>query len=507
MARLRSVLRRPVVAVLLITALAGVLRFMHLGHPPTFVFDEVYYPKVACLYVGLPDETCKIDSSDERYWREHEWDVGSWVHPPLGKWQIALGIKAFGMDGFGWRSATALIGTLTVTLLAIIAQVLWRSVVWTYTAGLLLATEHLSVVMSRTALLDAHLTFWVLAALLFLLLDRRWLERRQVLVDAASTSDAEGDPAPAAAVYSPLWRPWRFACGAAGGAAIAVKWSGAMILVAVVLLTLIWETARRHVGERRWPAAFGRAVARESLGAMLALLIVPVAIFMLTWVPWLHHFDWDMGKWAHTQAESYDFHFTDGIEELEKDPETGEMTPSHPYYARPLGWLVLARPTSFYYQDYGPQMQQILGIGNPALFWGSLLAVPYLLFAWRRTRDWRAGFIAVPFLVQFLPWLRVSRPTFFFYVLPLVPLMVLAVTFLLRHLSDATLVVREPGGVVARNPETGEPAVSTAFVYRPFVWIYVIAAVAMFAWFWPILTAGQISDLRYPTIVWFPGWI
>jgi hypothetical protein len=29
----------------------------------------------------------------------------------------------------------------------------------------------------------------------------------------------------------------------------------------------------------------------------------------------------------------------------------------------------------------------------------------------------------------------------------------------------------------------------------------------VFIWFWPILTAGLISDLRYPTIVWFPGWI
>ena len=168
---------------------------------------------------------------------------------------------------------------------------------------------------------------------------------------------------------------------------------------------------------------------------------------------------------------------------------------------------MILRPTSFYFEDFGPQMEQVLGIGNPAVFWGALLAIPYLLFAWRRTRDWRAGFIAVPFLVGFAPWLLVSRPTFFFYVLPLVPSMVLAVTYLLRQLSDATLVVRGADGQVAIDPETGGLAVSTAYVYRPFVWIYLIAAVAMFVWFWPVLTAGRISDLRWPTIVWFPGWI
>ena len=85
--------------------------------------------------------------------------------------------------------------------------------------------------------------------------------------------------------------------------------------------------------------------------------------------------------------------------------------------------------------------------------------------------------------------------------------MVLAVTYLLRQLSDATLVVRGTDGQIAIDPETGGLAVSTAYVYRPFVWIYLIAAVAMFVWFWPVLTAGRISDLRWPTIVWFPGWI
>lgn len=502
-------LKQPVVAILLITAVAGVIRFVHLSHPDSFVFDEVYYPKAGCILLGWSDETCRITEGGERYWRERQWDVGSWVHPPLGKWQIAMGIKAFGMDPFGWRFSTALIGTLTVTLLAIMAQVLWRSVTWTYVAGLLLATEHLSVVMSRTALLDAHLTFWVVAALLFLLLDRRWLARRQAALDegAVVADGALEGPVEAAPIYSPLWRPWRFASGIALGAAISVKWSGASTLAAVVLLTLLWETTRRRHDGTGWGGAMGRALARESLGVLLALLLVPAAIFMITWLPWLHHFDWDVAKWANTQAQTYRFHFQGGIDEFEEDPDTGEMTPTHPYYARPLGWLVIARPTSFYFHDEGPEMEQVLGIGNPAVFWGSLLAMPYLLVAWRRTRDWRAGFIVVPFLVEFAAWLRVSRPTFFFYVLPLVPSMVLAVTYLLRQLSDATLVVRERDGAVAVDPETGAPAVSTAYVYRPFVWIYLIAAVAMFIWFWPVLTAGRISDLRWPTIVWFPGWI
>jgi hypothetical protein len=69
--------------------------------------------------------------------------------------------------------------------------------------------------------------------------------------------------------------------------------------------------------------------------------------------------------------------------------------------------------------------------------------------------------------------------------------------------------VREPDtGEVALHPATGEPAISTAHVYRPFIWAFIIIpAVAVFAWFWPILTAGRITDLHVRTIVWFRAWI
>ena len=33
------------------------------------------------------------------------------VHPPVGKWLIALGIKLFGDNEFGWRFMGALLGS------------------------------------------------------------------------------------------------------------------------------------------------------------------------------------------------------------------------------------------------------------------------------------------------------------------------------------------------------------------------------------------------------------
>ncbi len=499
-----------------VTLLAGSLRFAHLGHPGELVFDEVYYPKVGCILIGWSDEVCKIDSGDEKYWRNDKWDVGSWVHPPLGKWQIGMGIKAFGMDPFGWRFTSALAGTLVVLLIAVIIQMLFRKPVWTLVGGTLMSLEGMNVVMSRTAILDVHLELWVVAGFLLLVLDRRWIERRQARIDQQQDAEEEedseaeeedGEGRVPLRACSPVWRPYRFAAGAAFGAATAVKWSGAMALFAAVLLSFMWEVSRR----RRRGATFGRATASalgwESFGMALAFVVVPLGVHMLTWLPWLNHFDWDWAKWWDTQKATFRYHRS-GIEWTNLDPDTGAYTPTHPYYSRPWEWFFMIRPISFFVKDLGPDIQQIHGIGHPLIFWANVLAIPFLAFAWRRLRDWRAGFIMVAFAGQYLPWFLVGRPTFFFYVLPLTPFMVLAITYMCRVLSDATIVVRDRvTGEIAINPETGRPAVSRAYVYRPFVWAYLVAAVALFIWFWPVWTAGQISDVRWRAIVWFNRWI
>ena len=94
------------------------------------------------------------------------------VHPPMGKWLIAVGEWAFGMNPFGWRFMVALLGTLSVLLVCRIGRRLMRSTALGCLAGALLAVDGLHFVMSRTALLDLIVMFWVVAAFGCLLVDR-----------------------------------------------------------------------------------------------------------------------------------------------------------------------------------------------------------------------------------------------------------------------------------------------------------------------------------------------
>ena len=78
----------------------------------------------------------------------------------------------FGFNPFGWRFMTALLGTLSVLMLCRIGRRLFRSTFLGCLAGALMAVDGLHFVMSRTALLDLVLMFFVLAAFGCLLIDR-----------------------------------------------------------------------------------------------------------------------------------------------------------------------------------------------------------------------------------------------------------------------------------------------------------------------------------------------
>ena len=522
-------LNRPVVAIVAVTAIAGGLRFYHLSTPAERIFDEHFYPKDGCIYAGYTPSECGIHGDTEKYW-VGVWGESSWEHPQLGKWAIALGVMAFGNTPFGWRFPAAVAGTAGVALTAIIAQLLFRRPLWTFVAGLLLAVEGLDFVQSRTAMLDIFLTFWILLAFVFLLLDRRWIERRTgppppepepdrvelpepVSADVASGFVAPSSVAPeplaseplaaeplaaesiaparagseeAVATLverepsdppSPLFRPWRLAMGLALGCAIATKWSGVNAILAAGLLSLIWERTRRK-GRIRRP--LWSAIQQESFGLVLFLVLVPIAVYVIAYARFWMQNGLDFGHFWNLQESMASFHFhLQGI-----DPKTGQ--PIHPYLSPAWKWILVGRPVVYYFAGPGTE---VTDLGNPAIFWASLIALPYVAIQWWRKRDWVAGFVIVAGLGQYLPWFLVSRPQFFFYVLPIVPFFVLALTYMARDLATVHL------------------AGSRARPYLPVTVAFVIVAVAAFVFFYPVLAAVPLSEKAWQARQWFGSWI
>jgi dolichyl-phosphate-mannose-protein mannosyltransferase len=473
-------LNRPVVAILAVGLIAGYLRFMHLGYPDRTVFDEYYYPKSACIFLNYNNETCRIRSADERFWRENEWDTGAFVHPPVGKWMIALGELAFGVDPFGWRVGAAVTGTLTVMLLAGIVQLLWASPIWTLAGGLLLATESLNFVQSRTGILDIFVAFWIVLGFLLLLLDKRWIERRTLDPSTPAEVAGDGEGSRRRRLPAPLWRPWRFAAGAALGAGVATKWSGLMGILAAVALSFGWEMVRRKRFGSKSPVL--NTITAEGFGLVLAYLLLPFVVYVVSYTGWFIHFGFDLGRWAELQGSIARFHA-----DLPLVNEEGQ--PSHGYLSTPWQWILLRRPV-FYYGVYSEGFRQVIyAHGNPAIFWGSILAIPYCAYAWWRKRDWRAGYIVVAIAGLYLPWFLVSRPQFLFYATPITPFFVLACLYAIRDLSGLRV------------------AGSRSRPFLPVAVGFVVASVILFIWFWPVMTGAPITEAAFKLRYWFTTWV
>src|SRR5690554_2601064 len=233
-----------------VTILAAVLRLWNLGSPRSLVFDETYYVKDAwtLLHLGYEagwpeDPNPAFESGDVDGFGTNPAFV---VHPPLGKWLIALGLAVYGAeDSVGWRISTAVAGIVAVALVTLVAWMLFRSTTLATIAGGLMAIDGHDIVLSRVALLDNFLMLLVLLGFIAVLLDRGQSKRR---LDAWLATAKKPDWG------SALWlRPWLMTAGLLFGLASAVKWSGLYFLAVFAVYTLVMDAlSRRRAGALFW---------------------------------------------------------------------------------------------------------------------------------------------------------------------------------------------------------------------------------------------------------------
>ena len=119
------------VATAIATLVAALIRLPGLGNVRTLIFDETYYVKDAwsLLTLGYEGTWAKdVDTAFANGDTSGLSAVGGYpVHPPTGKWLIAMGMKVFGQaNPVGWRIAAAICGIITVFLLCRLAQNLFR---------------------------------------------------------------------------------------------------------------------------------------------------------------------------------------------------------------------------------------------------------------------------------------------------------------------------------------------------------------------------------------------
>ena len=409
---------RQILPISIITIFSLIIRIWHLNLPKGYIFDEIYYAKNAN---SLIEHGVELNEQGE---------ADFIVHPPLGKWLIGIGIKIFGNNEFGWRIIPALVGTACVILIYLIAQRLFNSIFLSSTAALLMALDGLALVMSRVALLDIFLMFFILLCCYFILTNNLWLS------------------------------------GVAIGLAGASKWSGFFLIPLIIALTINWKNLQLSSLLRR----------------LVQFIFIPIGVYFITWIGWiLNSNGWGRQSGGNLFTSLWKYH----IEILNFHRELSEK---HAYNANPWSWLVLGRPTSFYYEspsDCGAAScaQEILAIGTPVLWWAGVFAIAVTAGLFIVSKDRIAAFILAGIAGTYLPWFLIQgRTMFYFYAISILPFLILA----LIYTFNWALKYKD---------------------YRKYIGVFIIVVAINFIYFLPIFLGIQMPYSDWLDRMWLPSWI
>ena len=420
------------VAPILIAIVSFFLRVINLGTPKGFVFDEVYYVDGARDFLKYGVE---VAGSKPEFV----------VHPPIGKWCIALGIKIFGDNEFGWRITAAIAGTLIILIAARLAHELFYSPFLTAVTAALMACDGLLLVHSRTALLDLFLTLFILVAAYF------WFRQQYWYV------------------------------GLFFGLALATKWS-ALYFIALFGFVSIY----RLLQERNLKDSLTTLRIR-----ILQFGFLPLGVYLASWVGWFaSNRGWDR-TYASNPISSLIYYHKQML-----DFHTSLVT-KHSYQANPWGWLIMRRPTSFFYES--PQgcssnscAQEVLALGTPVLWWSATIAVILLVGLWwwqfyHRNVDSKLSFIVLGIIAGYLPWFFFQKRTVFsFYAVVFEPFLVLAIVYCAKLFIDKS-----------KNPANAQ-VIILGFVAVVFL---------NFVYFLPIYLGEVITYTQWNMRMWFSAWI
>ena len=255
--------------------------------------------------------------------------------------------------------------------------------------------------------------------------------------------------------------------------------------VAAILIDAEWRSTPR-----------GRLYIQTAAALPLFFIVVPGLVYVATYIPMLanghaHGFlglgglqdVWDLN------VAAYNFH--------------SHLTSPHGYSSDWYEWPIMRRPIYLYVNGSGDA--KIYSFGNPALFWLAIPALGFLLLrVWQglnlrfrildesgrvhvsgafRLAQWPLLFVALSYLLVWLPWATQPRVLFIYHYLPALTFAVLALGYATHCLWRSN---REWGRVAALG---------------------VVGLIAVtFVYFYPHWTAINVSRALEDSYYWFNTW-
>ena len=366
-------------------------------------------------------------------------------HPMFGKTVIAAAIRWLGDQPLYWRVPSALLGAFGLFAFTRLVWFASGRRIAALLAALLLASNFFWFIHSRIAMLDMIMASLGMAAL--------WQF--------------------AAATRLPGQARWRLAfSGVLLGLSLGTKWS---VLPVVILPGLLFAALRlKQHGRRFLIARAGGPVEGISLiEAALWLGLVPLASYWLSFWPAFHWAQNPVDPWQPLAWHETMIRLQDSVVRL------------HPYRSVWYQWMGNWRAIWYLYKDVDGAQRGIVLIGNPFTMYAGLAALGWSLWAgWCRQRYDAVAFAALYFAAMVL-WPLSGKPIQFFY----------------HYLLPSTFLI-------------GSLALALEDLWRRtdrWRWLMpaaLVLSLAMFAWFYPIISAAPLNGgrLSFAKWMWLDSW-
>lgn len=324
-----------------------------------------------------------------------------WTHPPLAKLAMAGSIKLLGDSSFAWRFPSAVFGTLSVAVLYFLALTLFHNRSLALLAAAIFSFDNLQLTMSRVGMADSLLTLLILLASLFF--------------------------------YQSKFR----LTGIFLGLALATKWSAALLypIFGLLLLPQLIKNLKKI---------------KFLLRLVYSFLLIPLVIYFLCFIPFFMA-GHTLAQWWELQRQMYYYH--------------SHLNATHQYQSMAWQWPLLIRPVWFYVNYLKDSVANIYNLGNPAVFWGGLVA---LFFS-------RNFYLLIFYFLLFSPFIFSPRIMFLHHYLPALPFLCLIIAqVLIKH--------------------------------KKLIVIYFCLTVILFLFFYPLNTALPLPTNLVKYWFWLPTW-
>lgn len=396
------------------------------------------------------------------------------THPPLGKLIIAIGIKLFGLNPFGWRIAGTLFGILMLPLMYLFAKRLFGRSVYAITATALFSVDFMHFTQTRIATIDVYGVFFIMLMFYFM---HKYNKLSFYRVKLSAT-------------LLPL-----FLAGLFFGIGVASKWivlyGGAGL--AVMLGISLYERYKQYAAAKRVLGSndeqtphfmkeklqhivnvFPRYTIITLAVCLVFYIVIPAAIYALSYIPVLTVMSegYTLQSLIDYQKHMFSYH--------------SKLVSTHPFSSTWWEWPFMKRPVWYYSGDNMPAglKSTIVAMGNPVIWWAGIFAMLATIWISIKRRDKTIYTIWIAFLAQYIPWMLVTRLTFLYHYFAMVPFIILSLVYIFKVLEERNEKFKH-----LRNG-------------------FVLAAILLFIMFFPALSGLTVKTWYVDYVLrWFPSWL